>query len=128
MNRLPLVIALTGTLACAGGAATAPSTQGRLAKAISGVALGTPRSCISPSPSRISENYGKTVLVEDRWGTIFRTELAGKCSPRAQDTLITRSYDAGMCKGDLVQVTDLQVGYPRSNCRFGEFTPYNPLR
>lgn len=125
MIRSMLALALSGTLAFAAPAADPnPRAEGRLVRAISGLVPGTPRSCISPSTSRISENYGRTVLVQDRWGTIFRTQLTGDCSPRPRDTLITRSYDAGMCSGDLVQVTDLQVGYPRQTCSFGTFTPY----
>lgn len=123
--RTALALLLAGA---AGVAAPAENrdlkADARLAKALAGLTPGKPRSCIHTSPSGATGKYGNTVLLEDRSGTLYRTQLVGGCFARDQDALVTRSFGTGTCSGDIVQITDLQAGFPRESCSFSEFTPY----
>ncbi len=125
MIRTTLALLLAGATAFSAPAARRDlSDADRLEKALSGRVAGEPRSCIQQSPSGGTQKFGNTVLIEDRAGKLFRTQLVGGCIARDWDALITRSTITSLCRGDIVDIADLQAGFTRSSCSFSDFTPY----
>lgn len=126
MIRTVMALLLAGATAYAAPAARRDMTdEARLAKALEGRMPGQPQSCISVAPSRSSRTFGNTVLFEGFGGRVYRTQLMGGCVARSYDTLVTRTSQTSLCRGDIVTLTDLSAGYTRESCAYSDFTPYS---
>jgi hypothetical protein len=103
---------------------------GKLDKALAGLTPGEPVDCISRFPSSNLTVVSDSVLlyrVSSR--LIYRNDLIGSCSGLARgDTLITKSWGAQLCRGDLARSADLTIGIPTGSCAIGSFTPYRKAK
>lgn len=119
------VILATGAAAFAAPASERDrSYDAKLEKKLAGLTPGEPQSCINPSMSQGGENFGNTVLIKDRNGTLYRTSFRGGCTATATDSLISRRPTTRLCSGDIVEIRDLSANLFRGACTYTEFVPY----
>lgn len=128
-----LLIAASAS-ACAASAMTEPRTakaEKTLLTQLQGKAAGPPVSCLPPYRSNdmivVDDN---TVLFREGRNKVYRQDPPGGCSPMGSGgyTLVTRSSSSQMCRGDIVQVTDLRSGIIAGSCSLGDFVPYQAVR
>lgn len=124
-----LIIAASAS-ACAASAMTetrSPKAEKRLVSELQGKVAGAPISCLPPLRGRdmivIDDN---TVLFREGRRKVYRNDPPGGCSPMGFGgyTLVTRSTSSQLCRGDIVQVTDLRNGIIAGSCALGDFVPY----
>lgn len=125
MLRITLAAILIGATSFA--APAAPRTdratmeiERRLAKLVPG----QPQACITPSRSGGGSHSGNLVLVEGQSGIVYASHFQGGCEADERDTLISRRPTSRLCRGDVVEVTDLVSGAFRGSCMYSDFTPY----
>lgn len=125
-----LLIAVSAS-ACAASAMTeprSPKAEKRLVSELQGKVAGAPISCLPPLRGRdmivIDDN---TVLFREGSRRVYRNDPPGGCSPMGFGgyTLVTRSISSQLCRGDIVQVTDLRSGIIAGSCALGDFVPYD---
>jgi hypothetical protein len=124
-----LLIAASAS-ACAASTMTEPRTpkaEKRLLTELQGKVAGPPVACLSSLRNRdmivIDDN---TVLFRDGSRRVYRNDPPGGCAPMGFGgyTLVTRTNSSEMCRGDIVQVTDLRSHVIAGSCALGDFVPY----
>ncbi len=99
----------------------------RLERSLAGWSPGKPTSCIQTRNANV-QIYGDT-LVYDDGARRYRTQTTGGCfGLRRDDIIVTRSFGASLCQGDIVRTVDRTAGFPSGACAFGEFVPYTRNR
>ena len=124
---LPLLAAVAGCAASAEDQPRSAKAQQALDKYLAGKVAGTPQSCL-PTFRRddmitIDE---KTVLFRDGPNRVWRNDPAGGCMGlgRPGVAMVTKSFGGQLCRGDIVQMTDLTSGIVVGSCSMGDFVPY----
>jgi hypothetical protein len=134
MRPAALLLIAVSASACAGSAMSEPRTakaEQRLLTQLQGKVPGPPVSCLPPYRANdmitIDDN---TILFRESRNKVYRQEPPGGCSPMGSGgyTLVTRSIGSQMCRGDIVQVTDLRSGIIAGSCALGDFVPYTAVR
>ena len=127
-----LLIAVSAS-ACAASAMTEPRTakaEKTLLTQLQGKAAGPPVSCLPPYRANdmivVDDN---TILFRESRNKVYRQDPPGGCSPMGSGgyTLVTKSIGSQMCRGDIVQVTDLRSGIIAGSCSLGDFVPYQSV-
>ncbi|QJB68894.1 hypothetical protein [Parasphingorhabdus halotolerans] len=101
--------------------------QTKLDARLAGRTPGKPVSCIT----RWDQKH-MTVISDDiilfgqrrNSQTIYVNKPYLGCNSADKHSLVTRSYSNGLCKGDMVVVTDLQTQADVGSCVWSEFVPY----
>ena len=127
-----LLIAISAS-ACAASTMAEPRTaraEQKLAAQLQGKVPGPPVSCLPPYRTNdmivIDDN---TILFRESRNKVYRQDPPGGCSPMGSGgyTLVTKSISSQMCRGDIVQVTDLRSGIIAGSCALGDFVPYTAV-
>jgi hypothetical protein len=97
-----------------------------LDKALEGKNAGKPQSCIDLNRSQSTEQVGdKTIIYRVSRKLLYRNDLRSSCAGLGRDyALVTRVFGSQLCRGDLVQPTDLTTGFSGGTCSLGDFVPY----
>jgi hypothetical protein len=97
-----------------------------LEKALDGKVAGEKQSCIPQYRQTNLQVISDQVLlykVSNR--LVYKNEVMGRCSGLSRgDTLITQSFGAQLCRGDIARVANLMVGTLSGVCSLGDFVPY----
>lgn len=131
---LRLIMALPLALLVAGSAVSAGKWQdkqnekaaARLEKQLAGKTAGKPQSCIRLRDAQGTESIGEhTLLFRASRKLVYRTETRGSCRGVGQGyALVTRTFGADLCRGDMAHSTDLTSGSYGGHCSMGDFIPY----
>ena len=129
-----LMLACVATSSAQAGSAAKPGDEpailsprqyGELVDALKDREAGTPQSCISLSSQPKLQVISDDLLVYRDGRKLYTTRLIGHCSGLSSGrTLITRVWGTRLCRGDMAQVADLQLGGISSSCTIGDFIPY----
>ena len=134
--RSLLFLPLLATLAaCAASPADQPRSlkaQQELDRYLAGAVAGTPQNCL-PTFRRddmiaIDE---RTILFRDGANRYWRNDPVGGCSGlgRPGVAMVTKTFGGGqLCRGDIVQMTDLSAGIVVGSCSLNDFVPYTRER
>jgi hypothetical protein len=97
-----------------------------LDKALEGKVAGKPQSCIDLGRSQSTEQIGeKTIIYRVSRKLLYRNDVRSTCPSLGRDyALVTRVFGSQLCRGDLVQPTDLTTGFSGGTCSLGDFVPY----
>ncbi|HEY7959849.1 MAG TPA: hypothetical protein VID20_07310 [Sphingomicrobium sp.] len=130
MYKAASILAVLALAACT----TAPPTpeaavaEHQLNSLLAGKVAGAPTECIptfqSNSASLIAP--GAVAFVPNP-GKIYVSNITGSgCEGLANPrySLVSTSHGSSLCRGDIVQVRDLQTGVMVGACSLGAFTPY----
>ena len=134
MRIVPIL--LVGSLLAACSTAPQPlrsaKAEQRYQALLAGKAAGAPQSCLPSYRSNdmvvIDDN---TVLFREGSNRTWVNRLQGGCSNLGSGhyALVTRTYGgAGLCRGDIAQVADVQNGITVGSCVLGDFVPYTRVR
>lgn len=109
-------------------AASDAAAQAALAEELAGLTPGEPTTCL-PEPARTplsSQQFGSTIVYRVSRDLKYRTDTNGECGGRSgsDDIRVTRTPQARVCRGDIVQSFDRGSGFPTGSCALGEFVPY----
>ncbi|HMI40276.1 MAG TPA: hypothetical protein VK485_03470 [Sphingomicrobium sp.] len=130
MRPAAIILITAAASACAASAATGPRTaraERDLQRELVGKVAGAPVKCLPSYRSNdmtiIDDN---TILFRDGRNRVYRNDPLGGCSPMgsAGYTLVFRPLSGQMCRGDIVQVTDLRSRMIAGSCSLGDFVPY----
>ena len=116
--------------ACAAQTEQAPKLTDRQAadldKSLAGKVAGEKKSCIDRFPaSSLRAISNEVLLYEASRKLVYVNNVIGSCSGlTAGNTLVIRSFGSQYCRGDFIQVVDLQSGITHGSCVLGDFTPY----
>jgi len=133
MRRTALLLIAAAGSACAASAMTEPRTakaEKTLLTELQGKVAGAPVSCLPPFRTNdmivVDDN---TVLFREGRNKVYRNDPPGGCAPMGNVgyTLVTRSTSSRMCRGEIVQVTDLRSGVVAGSCSLGDFIPYQAV-
>jgi len=134
MRTLILTAAAAAAVASCTTAPPVPQAaraEQKLQQMLAGKVAGPPTGCISAidaanASSTIAPN---AIAFRVNPGLVYVSNTAGSaCQGLAGDryALVTRSSGpGGLCRGDIVQVRDLQTGIMVGSCSLGEFTRYS---
>ncbi|WP_151953733.1 hypothetical protein [Sphingomonas sp. EC-HK361] len=101
------------------------SPQVKFDKAVAGLTPGKPMTCLRERTPTSLTAIGNKLLYRASAKLIYVNETTGGCENVARgDTLITKSYGGGLCRGDIAQTVDLPARIPTGSCALGDFTPY----
>jgi hypothetical protein len=97
-----------------------------LGKALAGKSAGKPQSCIRLRDSRSTQRIGdRTIMYEVSRRLTYRNDPLGGCSGlSSHTTLVTRTWNDELCRGDIVTPVDLGTGSQSGSCMLGDFIPY----
>ena len=134
MRIVPIL--LVGSLLAACSTAPQPvrsaKAEQRYQELLAGKVAGTPQSCLPSYRSNdmvvIDDN---TVLFREGSNRTWVNRLQSGCSNLGSGhyALVTRTYGgAGLCRGDIAQVADVQNGITVGSCVLGDFVPYTRVR
>lgn len=129
---LPALVLLGGCTMTAAEAERAAAddarTQAKLDSRLSGFVAGKPMDCIDASRANV-EIFGDTLVYRDTSRRLYVTKTTGGCfGLKRDDIIVTRSFNARMCRGDIVRTVDRAGGFPSGACSFGDFIPYSRER
>jgi hypothetical protein len=109
-----------------------PRAQQELDRFLVGKVAGAPMACL---PSYRSNDMTvvdeRTILFRDGANRVYRNDPPGGCpgAGRPGNALVIRSFGGtGLCRGEIVQVTDLTTGSFGGSCSLGDFVPYTTPR
>lgn len=93
---------------------------------VAGKTAGKPVDCIDTRFARPSLSaYGDRLVYRVSRKLVWVSETAGGCGNVARgDALVTRQYQARLCRGDIAQTVNAQTRIPTGSCALGPFTPY----
>ena len=123
---LAVLAGIAGTAAVAGSdLRPAETPEMKFEKAVAGMTPGKPMSCLHErSPTSLTA-IGNKLLYRASARLIYVNETTGGCENVARgDTLVTKSFCGGLCRGDIAQTVDLPARIPTGSCALGDFTPY----
>ena len=104
--------------------ADAARTQAKLQKKLAGYSRTGTNQCIRPNKSR-TEVFGDTIIYSDTNARLYVTKTTGGCFGLSRDDIIlTQSFSAQTCQGDIVRTVDRVGGFVSGGCSFGEFAVY----
>jgi hypothetical protein len=126
-----ILLPIVATVVIGAGAPSAqlhtPEAQAKLDKALEGRVAGEPEKCLRPdktsNPIGIDDS---TILFRDG-PRIWRNELQSgfQCGDlRGRKALVTVGMGRRTCRGDTLQVVDLNLGQMIGTCVLGDFVPY----
>jgi hypothetical protein len=130
MYKAASILAALALAACttAPPAPEAAVAQQNLNTLLAGKVAGPVTECIptfqSSSPSMIAPG---AIAFTGNPGKIYVSDVAGTgCEGLANPrySLVSTSHGSSLCRGDVVQVRDLQTGVMVGACSLGAFTPY----
>jgi hypothetical protein len=136
--RAPIVVSLL--LASLAGcsaqpeamAVRTPQAQRELDRFLTGKVAGAPVSCINDSTGKdMTVVDEETLIFRDGANRLYRNDPPGGCpgAGRPGYALVFKLYGGtGLCRGQIVQVTDLQSGTFGGSCSLGDFVPYEKPR
>jgi hypothetical protein len=105
--------------------ARTPMAQAQLAKELAGLVPGKPETCLPHYRSQDMVTIDDhTLLFRDGRNRVYRNNLIGSCHIGPGDALVTRSFGANMCRGDIAQVADVRNNMTVGSCVLGDFIPY----
>lgn len=82
---------------------------------------GEVQNCLSLRAVRDTDALDDYTLLVEAGGSVYLSELHGRCIGLEREQRYTRSSpQARMCKGDIIQVIDLN-GTPLGSCSLGDF-------
>lgn len=131
MRHLLLLPLLTTLAACGASVADQPRSaraQQALDRYLAGKIAGTPQSCLATyrrdDMVTIDDN---TILFRDGANRYWRNDPRGGCNGLGQPgvAMVTKTFGGGqLCRGDIVQMTDLSTGVVVGSCSLNDFVPY----
>lgn len=124
---VPGVAALIGIAGTAAFADRKPAEtpEVKFEKAVAGMTPGKPMSCLRERTPTSLTAIGDKLLYRASSRLIYVNETTGGCENVARgDTLVTKSFGGGLCRGDIAQTVDLPARIPTGSCALGDFTPY----
>ena len=101
--------------------------QAKLDAMLKGRVAGEPQACIQrvDKADMTTISDGVFVFASSRNAkTIYVNKPAYGCHGAKTDALVTRPFSTSYCRGEIVQVVDLQNGVHRGSCAWGDFIPY----
>ena len=106
-----------------------PRAQQELDRYLVGKVAGAPVSCLpSFRTNDMTVVDERTILFRDGANRVYRNDPAGGCPGAGQPgyTLVIRNFGGGtgLCRGQIVQVADLQTGSFGGSCVLGDFVPF----
>ena len=128
-----LILSLAATVAgCSAGpneiALRSPKAQKELDSYLVGKVAGAPVSCLPDHQTRdMTVVDEQTIIFRNGSNQVYRNDPPGGCpgAGRPGSTLIIRRFGGtGLCRGEIVQVADLQSGFSGGSCSLGDFVPY----
>lgn len=130
MRRLALSLCLVMS-GCAMTAADAERqaaeeqrTQAKLDTALVGYSRGPTTNCLDTRSLDLTV-YGDTLVYNRGMRTQWVNRTSGGCNGlRQDDILVTRSYSAQMCRGDIIRTVSRTAGMQTGSCVFGSFDQY----
>ena len=132
-----LILSLAATLAACSAqpdrtALRTPGAQKELDRFLVGKVAGAPVSCLPSYQARdMTIVDEQTIIFRDGANRVYRNDPPGGCpgAGRPGNTLIIRNFGGtGLCRGQIVQVADLQTGSFGGSCSLGDFVPYTTPR
>ena len=104
------------------------AAQQDLDRVLAGKVAGAPRACLPlykrDSMTAVDDN---TLLFHDGANRVWRNDPPGGC-PRVSApgfTMVIRTVGStSLCRGEIVQIIDLQTNVAAGTCTLGDFVPY----
>jgi len=125
MNRSLKLLAGALLLASPAAAAQTSSPEDELERALEGRVAESPVQCITLSRVRSSTVIDGTAILYRTGSAIYvNRPRAGAERLDRDDTLVTRTSTARVCRGDPVRTRDPYTGAFRGAIILGEFVPY----
>ncbi|MEO1135042.1 MAG: DUF6491 family protein [Pseudomonadota bacterium] len=88
---------------------------------------GETQNCLSLRAVRDTDALDDYTLLVEAGGSIYLNELSGRCIGLEREQRYTRrSTQARMCRGDIIQVIDIN-GTPLGSCSLGDFEKLNEV-
>jgi hypothetical protein len=131
MRFLPLLLIVPAIGSCTGvppaqSAAVIAREQARLDMLTAGKVAGPPMSCL-PHYRTIDMrviNDG-TVVFRESASRVYINHMDGGCTNLSNgNTLVTRTTQTSLCRGDIAEVVDPVNHMTVGGCAFGDFIPY----
>ncbi|MBA3676915.1 MAG: hypothetical protein H0W74_05860 [Sphingosinicella sp.] len=111
------------------GAASRPSPEAKLAKALEGRVAGEPIDCVNLHNIRSSTIIDGTAILYKAGNTVYvNYPRSGRESLNQWDALVTRTPSTRLCSIDVVQTVDLQSRMMTGLVFLGEFVPYRKVK
>lgn len=117
-------IAATGAIAAADRQLDAEA-QAKFDKAVAGLTPGKPMTCLHERTPTSLTAIGNKLIYRASNRLVYVNDTSGGCENVGRgDTLVTKSFGSGLCRGDIAQTVDLPARIPTGSCSLGDFTPY----
>lgn len=106
-------------------AASEDRTAAALEAELAGLTPGRRSACLPVTGRRAvpSESFGSMVVFRASRDLKYRNDANGRCGG-PNDILVTRTPQARLCAGDIVQLIDRASRFPSGSCTLGEFVEY----
>jgi hypothetical protein len=131
MRFLPLLLIVPAIGSCTGtppaqSPAVIAREQARLDMLTAGKVAGQPMSCLPHYRTNdmrvINDN---TVVFRESASRVYINHMNGGCGNLSNgNTLVTRTTQTSLCRGDIAEVIDPLNGMTVGGCSFGDFIPY----
>ena len=134
-NSIKYIVALLMLLGLAAPAAMGETDriklterqQAKLDARLAGRTAGKPLSCISRWDQKHMTIVSDDIIIFSQRrnsNTVYVNKPYLGCNGADRHSLVTRSFSNGLCKGETVEVTDLQSQATVGSCTWSEFVPY----
>jgi hypothetical protein len=132
MRTITVTILAVALMGCGGPGVTSlqhatstPMGGNRIANALTGMAPGSPRSCL-PTGRWTTETLGGGALAFRDGSQLFIGSFVGGCPQSEQPgvVLVSKGMGPSACEGDFVQAVDASSGQTYGHCVMGPFIPY----
>jgi hypothetical protein len=129
MRAIPLLLMTAALVGCA-SAPPAPTRsaegQAKLQQLTAGRVAGSPITCLPAYRTNDMTTIDDSTVVFKQGDRVYVNHLLGECYglKGGFNTLVTRSGGAGLCRGDISEVTDVRTGTGMGSCALGDFVPY----
>lgn len=132
MRTIMLAAGVFGLCACA-TASEPPSVRTAQAQAaydrlLAGKIAGKAERCLPAFRSNDMTIVDESTILFRDGRTVYVNHPLGRCSnaDRGGRTLVTRTFNAELCRGDQATVIDSSTGTMVGACALGDFIPYRP--
>ncbi len=101
----------------------------KLAQSLKGLTPAETSECIDLRYANNDERFGDTILYKVSRKLIYRTDTGGGCFGLDRgDTIVTRSFNGRLCRGDIATTVDPTSRTQTGSCVIGTFTTYRAAK
>lgn len=126
LKSLVAVLVLASASSAFAGVKTPEQAEAKLAKMLEGRTAAPPLTCINPRSVDTVEIIDRTAIVYRMKSGLFYVNRpeTGATSLDRDDTIVTRTIGAQLCRNDAVTLVDGGSRFPSGFISLGQFVPY----